>query len=74
MKSKSLLLALACFAAGVLTAHPVRQTVTTSIATLINRANHNRAIADMFYWDDYSAGFFRGKAEALEQVAAGSPR
>lgn len=72
MKTKSILLALALFTAGLLAAQaPVLSTVTIAVDTLLDWAamnrNTSRALAPL---SDYAAGYFQGKADALEELAS----
>ncbi|MCX6952598.1 MAG: hypothetical protein NTV51_10610 [Verrucomicrobia bacterium] len=74
MKTKSFLLCLALLLTGALTAQtfaPATATVTVSVEQLLNRAAINRNISLWLAPDsDYAAGYFRGKADAQEEIIA----
>lgn len=72
MKTKSIILALSLFTAGILAAQaPALRTVTVAVDTLLDWAainrNTSRALAPL---SDYGAGYFQGKADAQEEIAA----
>jgi hypothetical protein len=73
MKTKSILLALALFTAGLLAAQIPDQLpkVTITVDTLLDRAALNRTISRALApLSAYAGGYFQGKADAQEELAA----